>query len=180
MQYFDRKIKVLPCLIEGLNNDIASSSCDNTVTLDGPSSTCIQYYILDWNTYFTNNKIYQLLSSYVLIQTVHPKGNQFWILTGRTDAEAEYFGHLMQRSDSFKKTLMPGKIEVGGEGDNRGWDGWMASPTRWTWVWVSSGSWWWTGRPGMLQSMGSQTVRHNWATKLMYWSFCWVFYRHYQ
>ena len=53
-----------------------------------------------------------------------------------------------------------------GEGDDRGWDGWMASPTRWTWVWVNSRSWWWTGRPGMLQFMGSQRVRHDWATEL--------------
>ena len=54
-----------------------------------------------------------------------------------------------------------------GEGDDRGWDGWMASPTRWTWVWVNSRSWWWTGRPGVLQSMGSQRVGHHWATELM-------------
>ena len=53
-----------------------------------------------------------------------------------------------------------------GEGDDRGWDGWMASLTRWTWVWVNSGSWWWTGRPGVLQFMGSQRVGHNWATEL--------------
>ena len=53
-----------------------------------------------------------------------------------------------------------------GEGDNRGWDGWMASPARWTWVWVGSGSWWWTGKPGVLQSMGSQRVGHDWATEL--------------
>ena len=53
-----------------------------------------------------------------------------------------------------------------GEGDDRGWDGWMASPTQWTWVWVNSGSWWWTGRPGMLWSMGSQRVGHDWATEL--------------
>ena len=52
-----------------------------------------------------------------------------------------------------------------GEGDDRGWDSWIASPTQWTWVWVNSGSWWWTGRPGMLQSMGSQRVRHDWATE---------------
>ena len=52
------------------------------------------------------------------------------------------------------------------EGDNRGWDGWMALPSQWTWVWASSGSWWWTGKPGLLQSMGSQRVRHDWATKL--------------
>ena len=57
-------------------------------------------------------------------------------------------------------------LGAGGEGDDRGWDGWMASPTWRTWVWVSSGSWWWTGRPGMLQSMGSQRVRHDWATEL--------------
>ena len=53
------------------------------------------------------------------------------------------------------------RLKAGGEGDNRGWDGWMASPTQWTWVWVNSGSWWWTGRPGMLQSMGSQRVGHD-------------------
>ena len=53
-------------------------------------------------------------------------------------------------------------LGAGGEGDNRGWDGWMASSTGWTWVWVNSRSWWWTGRPGVLQFMGSQRVRHNW------------------
>ena len=55
------------------------------------------------------------------------------------------------------------RLKAGGEGDDRGWDGWTASPTWWTWVWVSSGSWWWTGKPGVLQSMGSQRVRHDWA-----------------
>ena len=58
------------------------------------------------------------------------------------------------------------KLKAGGGGDNRGWDGWMASPTQWTWVWASPRSWWWTGRPGMLQSMGLQRVGHNWATEL--------------
>ena len=78
----------------------------------------------------------------------------------------QYFGHLMRRVDSLEKTLMLGGIGAGEEGDNRGWDGWMASPTRWTWGWVNSGSWWWTGRPGMLWFMGSQRVRHDWATEL--------------
>ena len=55
---------------------------------------------------------------------------------------------------------------AGGKGDGRGWDGWMASPTRWTWVCVNSGSWWWTGRPGVLQFMGSQRVGHDWAAEL--------------
>ena len=60
-------------------------------------------------------------------------------------------------------------VGEGGEGDNRGWDGWMASPTRWTWVWVNSGSWWWTGRPGMLRFMGVQRVGHDWETDLTDW-----------
>ena len=58
------------------------------------------------------------------------------------------------------------RLKAGGEGDDRGWEGWMASPTWWTWVWVDSGSWWWTGRPGVLQSMGSHRVGHDWATEL--------------
>ena len=58
------------------------------------------------------------------------------------------------------------RLKAGGEGEDRGWDGWMASPTRWTWVWASSGSWWWTGKPGVVQSMGSQKVGHDWVAKL--------------
>ena len=61
------------------------------------------------------------------------------------------------------------RLKAGGEGDDRGWDGWMASLIQWTWVWVNSRSWWWTGRPGVLQSMGSQRVRHDWATELTAW-----------
>ena len=57
-------------------------------------------------------------------------------------------------------------LGAGGEGDNRGWDGWMASLTPWTWVWVNSGSWWWTGRPGVLWFMGLQRVGHDWVTEL--------------
>ena len=58
------------------------------------------------------------------------------------------------------------RLEAGGEGVDRGWDGWTASLTQWTWVWVNSGSWWWTGRPVVLRCMGSQRVRHDWATEL--------------
>jgi len=58
------------------------------------------------------------------------------------------------------------RLKAGEEGDNRGWNGWMAPLTQWTWVWVSSVNWWWTGRPGVLQSMGLQRVRHDWATEL--------------
>ena len=83
------------------------------------------------------------------IKPVNPKGNQSWIFIGRTDAEVEtpILGHLMQRTGSLKKTLMLGKLKAGREED-RGWDGWMASPTLWTWVWASSRSCWWTGNPG--------------------------------
>ena len=104
------------------------------------------------------------------IQPVHCKGNQSWIFIGRTDAEAEtpqYFGgNLMWRTDSLEKTLMLGKNWGQEEKGTTGWDGWMASPTQWTWVWVNSRSWWWTGRPGVLRSMGLQRVGHDWATGL--------------
>ena len=73
------------------------------------------------------------------IWLVHPKGNRSWVFIGRLKA---------------------------GDGDNRGWNGWMASPTQWTWVWVNSRSWWWTVRPCMLRFMGSQRVGHDWATEL--------------
>ena len=79
------------------------------------------------------------------------------------------FGHLMQRTDSFEKTLMLGKIEGRGQGDDRGWDGWMASLTKWTWAWANSRSCWWTERLGVLQSMGLQsdmTEQLNWAQRL--------------
>ena len=78
----------------------------------------------------------------------------------------QYFGQLMQRADSFEKTWCWERLRAGGEGDDRGWDVWMASPTQLTWVWVDSGSWWWTGRPGVLWFMGSQRVGHDWATEL--------------
>ena len=86
------------------------------------------------------------------IQPVHPKGDQS--------------GHLMWRVDSLENTLMLEGLGAGGEGDDRGWDGWMASPTRWTWVWVNSRIWWWTVMPGVLQFVGSQRVGHDWVTEL--------------
>ena len=103
------------------------------------------------------------------IQPVHPKGNQSWIFIGGTDAGAEtpilwppdVKNWLIRKDpDGWER------LRAGGEGDDRGWDGWMASLTQWTWVWVNSGSWWWTGRPGVLQSTGSQRVGHDWVTEL--------------
>ena len=105
------------------------------------------------------------------IQPVHPKGNQSWIFIGKTDAEAETpilwppdVKNWLIGEDPDDEDLE--RLKAGGDGDNRGWDGWMASQTQWTWVWVSSGSWWWTGRPGMLQSTRSQRVGPDWVTEL--------------
>ena len=78
----------------------------------------------------------------------------------------QYTGQLLHRTDSLERPWCWERLKVGGEGDDRGGDGWMASPTQWAWVWVNSRSWWWTGRHGMLQSMGSQRVGHNWETEL--------------
>ena len=78
----------------------------------------------------------------------------------------QYFGHLMWRTDSLERPWCWKGLKAGGEGDNRGWRGWIASPTQWRWVWVNSRSWWRRGRPGVLQSMGSWRVRHNWVTEL--------------
>ena len=103
------------------------------------------------------------------IQPVYPKGNQSWIFTGRTDNEAENSNILATWCEQLTHLKRPWcweRLKVGGEGDGRGRDGWMASLTQWTWIWASSGSWWWTGKPGVLQSMGSQRVRHNWVTEL--------------
>ena len=84
----------------------------------------------------------------------------------------QYFGHLMWRADSLKRPWCWERLRAGGEGDNRGWDDWMTSPTQWTWVWVNSGSWWWTMRPGVLQSMGLQRVEHDRWTELNWLNFC--------
>ena len=85
----------------------------------------------------------------------------------------QYFGTWCKELTHWKRPWCSDRLKAGGEGDDREWDGWMASPTWWIWVWVSSGSWWWTGKPGMLQSMGSQTVGHDWVTKLN-WTFTFI------
>ena len=101
------------------------------------------------------------------IQPVHPKGDQSWIFTGRIDVEGET--PILRPPDAKSWLIGPWcweRLKAGGEGDDRGWDGWMASLTQWRWVWVNSRSWWWTGRPGVLRFMGSQRVGHDWATEL--------------
>ena len=102
------------------------------------------------------------------IKPVNPEGNQRWIFTGRTDAEAEapLLWPWCKEQTHWKRPWYWERLRAGGEGDNRGLDGWMASLTQWTWVWVNFGSWWWTGRPGVLRFMGSQRVEHDWVTEL--------------
>ena len=85
----------------------------------------------------------------------------------------QYFGYLMQRTDWLEKTLSWERLKAGGEWDDRGWDGWMVSPTRWTWIWINSRSWWWTVKPGVLQSIGSQRVGLDWVTELNCPKACW-------
>ena len=103
------------------------------------------------------------------IQPVHPKGDQSWVFIGRTDIEAET--PILWPPDA-KSWFIWKDPDVGkdwrqrGEGYSREWEGWMASLTQWRWVWVNSGSWWWIGGPGMLWSMGSWRVGHEWATEL--------------
>ena len=103
------------------------------------------------------------------IQPVYPKGDQSWIFTGRTDAEAEtpiLLATWCEEVTHLKRPWCWERLKVEGEGGIRGWDCWMASLTQWKWVWVNSGNWWWTGRPGVLQSMGSQRVGHSWVNEL--------------
>ena len=101
------------------------------------------------------------------IQRVYLKGSQSWIFIGKTDAEAEI--SILWPPDAelthWKRPWCWERLGAGGEGDDRGWDGWMASLTRWTWVWVNSESWWWTGGPGVLRFMGlqSQTRLSDWT-----------------
>ena len=102
------------------------------------------------------------------IQPVHPKKDQSWVFIRRTDIEAKT--PILWPPDAKSWLIWRlwcwERLRAEGEGDDRGWDGWMASPTQSTRVWVNSGSWWWTGRPGMLRFMGSHRVRHDWATEL--------------
>ena len=103
------------------------------------------------------------------IQPVHPKANQSWIFIGGTDAEAEtpirWSPDVKNWLTHWKRPWYWERLKAGREGDDRGGDGWMASPTQWIWVWARSRSWLLTGKPGMLQSMGLQRLKNDWATE---------------
>ena len=100
------------------------------------------------------------------IQPVHSK-DQSWVFIGRTNVETEtpILFTWCEELTQLKRPRCWERLKAGGEGD-RAWDGWMASPIQWTWVWENSGRWWWTVRPGMLQFMGSQRVGHKWETEM--------------
>ena len=102
------------------------------------------------------------------IKPVHPKGNQSWISIGRTDLEAEApntLGTWCEELTHLKTPHWWKRLRAGGEGDDRGRDGWMSSLTQWTWIWAGSGRCWRTGEPSVLQFMGSQRVGHDLAVE---------------
>ena len=103
------------------------------------------------------------------IQPVTTEGNQSWIFIGRTDSKAKTPILCSPNAKNWLLRKRPWSWEIlkaGEEGDDRGWDGWMASLTQRTWVWAGSSSWWWTGKPGMLHFIGLQRVGHSWVTEL--------------
>ena len=102
------------------------------------------------------------------INSVHPKGSQSWIFIEglMLKLKLQYLATWYEELTHLKRPWCWERLKAEGEGDDRWWDGWMASLTQWTWVWVSSRSWRWTGKPGMLQSMGLQRVGYDWVTEL--------------
>ena len=147
-----REGKIYPSICKILNNNSEESW--------GPKNWCF------WTVVLEKTLVSPLDCKE--IQPVHPKGDQSWVFIERTYAEAEtpilWPPHV--KSWLLGKDWCWEGLGAGGEGDNRGWDGWIVSPTRWTWLWVNSGSWRWTERPGVLRFMGSQRVGHDWATEL--------------
>ena len=108
------------------------------------------------------------LDSKEINKPVNPKGSQPWTFTGRTDAEAEASIPWPPHAKNYLngKDWCWARQKAKGEGDDRGWDGQIASLTQWRWIWVNSRSWWWKGKCRVLQSMGSQRVGHDWVTEL--------------
>ena len=123
-----------------------------------PKNCCFWTVVLE--------KTLERSSNYKEVKPINPKGNQSWIFIGRTDAETPILWPRGVKNWLWKRLCCWERLKAGGEGDDRGQDGWMASPTWWTWVWEYSRSWWWTGNPGVLQFMGSQRVGHDWVTEL--------------
>ena len=124
----------------------------------GPSSQSYDFsshHVWMWELSYKENWVPKKKS----VLNIHWKD---WCWSWNSNPLAIWCGELTH----LKRPWCWERLKAGGEGDDRGWDGWMASPTQRTWVWVNFGSWWWTGKPGVLQSMGLQRVRRDWATEL--------------
>ena len=130
----------------------------------GKNTEVVCHSLLQWTTFWTAKR-----SNQFILKEISPEYSLEGLML---KLKLQYFGHLMQRTDSFEKTLMPGKMEGGRRRGQQRVSGWNASSTQWTWVWVNCRSWWWTGRPDMLQSVGSQKVGQDWATELNSCSSC--------
>ena len=122
-----------------------------------PKNWCFPTVVLE--------KTFESLLDSKEIKPVNLKGNQHWILIGRTDAEANTLATWCEEMTHCKRPWCWERLKAGGEGDDRGWDGWVASLIQWTLTWANSGRWWGTGNPGVLQSMGSQEVRNDLTTE---------------
>ena len=110
------------------------------------------YWIWSWLLKFSPRKIH-VTSVHILLD----RGSQM---------ATPVFKEERKCNPPWKRPWCWERLKARGEGDDRGWDGWMVSLTQWTWVWANSGSWWWTGKPGVMQSMESQRVGHDWVTEL--------------
>ena len=151
------------------HHDESSNHLDSTTTQSFYNIIdcipCAIYYIQRLIYFMTK---FVLLDFSHLFQYKFPSSNylnihwKYWCWSWNSNTLATWCQELTH----WKRPWCWETLKAGGEGDDRGWDGWMASPTQWAWVWVNSGSWWWTERPGVLQSMGSQRLRHDWATEL--------------
>ena len=122
------------------------------------------YHISKFHIYALVYCIGVLLSGLLHSVCIHPKGYQSWVFIGCWNSNT--LATSCKELTHWKRPWFWEGLGAGGEGDDRGWDGWMASLTQWIWVWVNFGSWWWTGRPDMLRFMGLQRVGHIWATEM--------------
>ena len=165
-----RKIwRALPCSLGRITWPHPSMWCpESAVPLYAwetgiPSQSFVSTYIprllqMDWcDTQIASSERFSQVFTFS-----HPCYWKDWCWSRNSNTLATWYEELTH----LKRPWYWERLKAGGEGDDRGWDGWMASPTQQTWVWVNSRSWWWTGKPGVLQSMGSKSVRHNWVTEL--------------
>ena len=148
------------CLVKAMVSPVVMYECESWIIKKAePKNWCFWTVVLE--------KTLESPLDCMEIQPVHPK-DQSWVFIGRTDVEAEtpIFWPPDAKNEIIEKDLDTGKDWRREENGTTGWDGWIGSPARWRWAWVSSGSWWWTGKPGVLQSVRLQRVGHDWATEL--------------